>query len=118
MAGLIDIDLLKSLKDHNGISFKQAIREQNLNLEEFPLAKREPNELKAFIELHVEQGPLLESKNCSIGIVSTIAAPTRYSLTVEGQSRHSGTTTMFLRKDALTAAAEVILAVERLVMTR
>lgn len=114
MTGLINTDILKSLKDRDGISFEKAIQGQNLKLEEFPLAKRKPDELKAFLELHIEQGPLLEAKGHTIGIVSNIAAPTRYAIIVEGKSGHSGTTVMSLRKDALTAASEIVLAVEQL----
>lgn len=114
MSGLIDIEVLKTLKDRNGMSFEQAVQDQGLNLEEFPYAKRTSSELKAFIELHIEQGPILETKNFTIGIVTNISAPTRYSITVKGKAGHSGTTVMSLRKDALAAASEIVLGVERL----
>jgi hydantoinase/carbamoylase family amidase len=78
-------------------------------------ASRAPMErVKAFLELHIEQGPILESLGLPIGIVSAIAAPTRARVIFHGEQNHSGTTPMTHRRDALTAAAEVILAVERI----
>ena len=68
--------------------------------------------LKQYLELHIEQGRVLEDAEKSVGIVTAIAAPHRYELTIEGLSEHSGATPMKLRKDALCAAAEVILRVE------
>ncbi len=66
-----------------------------------------------YLELHIEQGRVLEERGCAVGIVSAIAAPHRYVLTLRGMAEHSGATPMGLRRDSLCAAAEVILAVER-----
>lgn len=74
---------------------------------------REPMDcIKAFVELHIEQGPVLYTLGKSIGAVTSTAAPTRLKVTFSGVQNHSGTTPMVYRKDALTAAAEVILVVE------
>ncbi|UCC63642.1 MAG: Zn-dependent hydrolase [Anaerolineae bacterium] len=73
-----------------------------------------PQRIQTFIELHVEQGPILHTLGKPIGAVTAIAAPTRLAVTLLGQQNHSGTTPMRLRKDALAAAAEAILAVERI----
>lgn len=75
---------------------------------------RDFSNVNAFVELHIEQGPLLESLGIPIGIVTAIAAPTRLQVTFHGVQNHSGTTPMNMRHDALAAAAEAILAVERI----
>lgn len=72
-----------------------------------------PNRIEAFVELHIEQGPVLDAAHKSIGVVTVIAAPTRFTVSFTGMQSHSGTTPMHLRKDALAAAAEFILAVEQ-----
>lgn len=69
--------------------------------------------VQAFLELHIEQGPVLERAGKRIGIVTAVAAPTRLQWVVTGEQNHSGTTPMALRRDALAAAAELILVVER-----
>ncbi len=67
-----------------------------------------------FLEPHIEQGPVLEAEGLALGVVSGIAAQLRYQVTIEGKAGHAGTTSMGLRKDALTGAAEAVLAVERI----
>jgi N-carbamoyl-L-amino-acid hydrolase len=114
MSGQISLSSLASLKDAQDISFKEAVEAVGLSFEAFPLAQRSSDDLKAFIELHIEQGPVLEKGRYQVGVVKAIAAPTRYAILINGEAGHSGTTTMGLRRDALAAAAEVILAVERL----
>jgi len=68
----------------------------------------------AYLEAHIEQGPVLESEGLALGVVTGIAAQLRYQIDVRGVAGHAGTTTMELRRDALTAAAEAVLAVERI----
>ncbi|MEO0408595.1 MAG: Zn-dependent hydrolase [Cyanobacteria bacterium P01_A01_bin.135] len=75
-------------------------------------AKRE-GELAAFVELHVEQGPVLEASGAAVGLVTGIVGQRRYLITIEGSASHAGTTPMTMRQDALVAAAEVILAVNQ-----
>jgi len=70
--------------------------------------------VRAFLELHIEQGPVLERAGKPIGIVTAVAAPTRLQIILTGEQNHSGTTPMNMRHDALAAAAEMILAVERI----
>jgi len=70
--------------------------------------------VRAFLELHIEQGPVLERAGKPLGIVTAVAAPTRLQIILNGEQNHSGTTPMQLRHDALAAAAEMILAIERL----
>lgn len=76
--------------------------------------RRDPSTVKAYLELHIEQGPILEAKKKPIGIVTSIAAPTRFRVVFTGQADHSGTTPMEMRKDALVAASELIVAVEEI----
>jgi allantoate deiminase len=68
----------------------------------------------AYFEAHIEQGPVLEAEGLAVGVVTGIASQLRYQLTVIGMAGHAGTTTMPLRKDALAAAAEMVLAAERI----
>src|SRR5262250_1988307 len=75
--------------------------------------RREPSSVKAYLELHIEQGPILEAKRKPIGVVTAIAAPTRFRVIFTGQADHSGTTPMEMRKDALVAASELIVALEK-----
>ena len=86
---------------------QQALREYGL-----PPDAGETTGAKAYLEFHIEQGPVLESLNCPIGVVNAIAGQSRLDVTFRGQSNHAGTTPMALRQDALAAAAEWILDVE------
>lgn len=70
--------------------------------------------VRQYLELHIEQGKVLEECHTKIGIVSTIAGPVRYNLYFQGMAEHSGATPMMMRKDALCAASEVILEIERI----
>ncbi|MEM8808924.1 MAG: Zn-dependent hydrolase [Cyanobacteria bacterium P01_G01_bin.38] len=85
---------------------------------QLPAAKRELGSLAAFVELHVEQGPVLESAGNPIGLVTGIVGQRRYVITLEGQASHAGTTPMSMRQDALVAASQVILAVNRIGCTQ
>ena len=88
------------------------LSEYNLRPEDLAAARRDLNEIKAFIEVHIEQGTVLESENIPIGIVNGIAGITRYKVIITGEANHSGTTPMRLRKDALITAANLILKIE------
>jgi N-carbamoyl-L-amino-acid hydrolase len=77
-------------------------------------AKRDRHELAAFVELHVEQGPVLESASIQIGVVEGVVGQRRYTISVQGRASHAGTTPMSMRQDALVAAAQVVLSVNRL----
>jgi N-carbamoyl-L-amino-acid hydrolase len=81
-------------------------------------ARRGSEEILAYMELHIEQGPLLFSRKIPIGVVKGIVGITRARIEVEGRSDHAGTTHMGIRKDALAAASETILALERICRER
>jgi len=108
---LTEEDLLK--KDRNGITVAEAMEMQGFDPKRFREAARSGKDIKAFIELHIEQGRVLESKNLSVGIVTGIVNELWMKLRVRGEAGHAGTTPMNLRHDALTAAAEMVLAIER-----
>ena len=80
-------------------------------LEEF---RYRPGECRGFVEVHIEQARVLEDAGAAVGVVSAICGQSRLKITIRGQADHAGTTPMHLRKDALTGAAECVLAVERL----
>ena len=104
---------LLHLEDKDGISLRTAMENCKLNIEQIEQAERKKEEIKVFYELHIEQGPVLENEGKQIGIVTGIAAPTRFHLEVVGEAAHSGTTPMPLRKDALLGAAEIALSLEQ-----
>jgi allantoate deiminase len=110
VAGRFDPALL-SLKDADGISLGDAIRAFGLDPDAIDEARVDPDAL-AFVEVHIEQGPILEAEQRSLGVVSRIVGQTRLSVEFAGQANHAGTTPMLLRRDALAGAAEWIAAVE------
>jgi N-carbamoyl-L-amino-acid hydrolase len=114
MCGLKDEKYLLGLRDAEGVTLKEAALRVGANIQALALARRRPEEFKAFLELHIEQGRVLQETQKQIGVVTAIAAPTRWFIEIEGRADHSGATPMNLRYDALPAAAELILAVERL----
>lgn len=106
-------DELGKLRDSSGRCFDDVRREAGLAgpLDEVPLS---PGAYRAFVELHIEQGPLLEREGVPIGMVTAIAAPSSLRIVVHGDGGHAGAVLMHQRRDALTAAAEMALAVERI----
>ncbi|WP_428912202.1 Zn-dependent hydrolase [Niallia sp. Krafla_26] len=112
MAGLIDKDKYRNLKDRDGISMERAFSLCALDFENIDEASRVNEEFKAFFELHIEQGPILINNHKKIGIVTGIAAPVRLIIKIMGKASHSGTTPMDMRQDALLGAAEISLALE------
>jgi allantoate deiminase len=112
VAGRFDPSLL-SLKDADGITLESVIRNYGLDPEKITEAVLDAN-VAAMLEIHIEQGPVLEAENLSVAAVSSIVGQTRMSLRFAGHANHAGTTPMYLRCDALAGAAEWIAAVERL----
>jgi ureidoglycolate amidohydrolase len=105
---------LDRLHDRNGTSLADALRSRGLDPDGVPAARLEPGTVHAFIELHIEQGAVLETHGEPIGAVTAIAAPHDLRLTLRGAATHAGATPMTLRRDALAGAAEAISALERL----
>ncbi|MDX2079721.1 MAG: M20 family metallo-hydrolase [Terrimicrobiaceae bacterium] len=99
---------LADVRDSNGVSLAAAVAAHCPRFPS-PPARR----LAAWVELHIEQGPILENENRALGVVPAIAGQTRLRVDMRGKSGHAGTTPMALRRDALVGAAEAVLAVEK-----
>lgn len=114
MAGKLDVKTLKQLIDKDGISLYEALKDCGYDADEIASSRIKPEQIHAFLEMHIEQGPVLEHSDCSLAIVTAIAAPTRFKVSIEGRADHSGNTPMHLRRDALAGASELVLGVERI----
>ena len=111
MRGKLTLNDLHRLVDKQGISLYDALKERKLHPDAIEsMAYNRP--VKAFIEMHIEQGKVLEHEQKQIGIVSGIAAPERFYVTIRGNADHSGATPMNLRHDALCGASKIILGIE------
>lgn len=114
-AGLFDaVDLDR--KDADGIPMGEAVRRWGTDPEVAMRQMQGPANPVGYLEIHIEQGPVLEERSCAIGVVSGIAGQHRIEVSLTGKANHAGTTPPASRYDALTGAAEVILETER--MTR
>lgn len=115
IAGLVSDSDLDTLVDEAGISVREAATAFGLNPGELHAAARSRSNLRAFIELHIEQGPILEQEQVEIGVVRGIVGVRAFRITVEGRSDHAGTTPMHLRQDALVPAALMVREINRFV---
>jgi N-carbamoyl-L-amino-acid hydrolase len=113
MAGALSPEHLR-LADPTGRTIAEGITEMGGNPERLSEAQRAPGAFALSLELHIEQGPVLEEAQIPIGIVTGLVGIHRAQMIVEGEANHAGTTPMRLRHDALAGAAEIILALERL----
>lgn len=108
VSGKLDEATLQKLKNDEGASLYDILKQRGY--------KTQPGiiqGMKEYLELHIEQGRVLESENLPLGVVNCIAAPTRQWITIKGRQDHSGATPMGLRQDALAAAAQIIVAIEK-----
>lgn len=112
MCGNINVENMKKIQDSEGNSLYEVLKSCGLHPEEVSQTVF-PGQVRACFEMHIEQGRVLENLNQPIGIVTGIAAPTRLKATIRGRADHSGATPMGMRRDALCAAAEIILAIEK-----
>jgi allantoate deiminase len=99
-------------RDSDGVTLADAVRLFGGDPEGLASARRDPADLIGYYELHIEQGPVLESEGVPLGVVSAIAGQSRARITFRGEAGHAGTVPMALRRDALCAAAEFVSAVE------
>lgn len=113
VAGAFDPATLEA-KDEDGVSLGQALRSFGGDPEAWPSAARAAGDLIGYLELHIEQGPVLEAEALPLGIVTAINGGCRSTVQVTGEAGHAGTVPMALRRDALVAAAEMVSAVERI----
>ncbi len=100
--------------DRDGISYRKAMRSAGLDSARAAAARREPGEFACYLELHIEQGKVLESLGLPVGVVTGIAGPAAMKVAFRGQADHAGATPMHLRRDALVAAAKLILEAKKL----
>ncbi len=100
-------------KDADGITMRQAMEHAGLNIDDIARLKRDPANYLGFIEVHIEQGPVLNELALPLGVVTSINGSVRYLCEVTGMASHAGTTPMNRRRDAATAAAELALYVEK-----
>lgn len=113
VAGTLDA-LPLSAVDANGATLHDVLVHNGLDPARYLEAAYKPQQVLAYLEAHIEQGPVLEAANMSVGVVTAIAAQYRFRVSIQGVAGHAGTMPMSLRQDALAAAAEAILAIERL----
>jgi beta-ureidopropionase / N-carbamoyl-L-amino-acid hydrolase len=112
VAGRFDMRLLQH-RDASGQSVADVIHKAGFNPEAIPSLARRPQDLLGYLEVHIEQGPVLLQEGLPVGIVTSIAGTARYSVTITGMAGHAGTVPMPGRRDAAAAAAEIVLYVER-----
>jgi allantoate deiminase len=112
-AGHFDFSTLE-LVDTDGVSLAEAITRYGKNPADIPAAAYEPGSAAAYVEVHIEQGPVLEYRNQPLGVVNSIAGQTYLNVELLGEAGHAGTVPMLLRRDALAGAAETILTAERM----
>ncbi|MHC2281868.1 hydantoinase/carbamoylase family amidase [Bradyrhizobium diazoefficiens] len=116
VAGTFDESVLNT-RDRDGVSMRDALVKFGLDPDHIGAAARARRELLAYLELHIEQGPVLEAQNLPVGVVTAIAGATRLAVRLNGMAGHAGTVPMALRRDALTGAAECIGAIEQFCRT-
>jgi allantoate deiminase len=112
-AGVFEFESLP-LADSGGVSISDALKAYGKNPSEISDAAYKSSEAAAYVEVHIEQGPVLEAKGQPLGIVTGIVGQSRLRVTVTGEAGHAGTVPMGLRHDALAGAAEMALAVEQI----
>jgi N-carbamoyl-L-amino-acid hydrolase len=116
MIGLLHPDELQR-PDRNGRAFADALKDFGGDPDRIPQAIRKPGEVAAYIELHVEQGGVLENAGIPIGVVEGIVGLTHCEVVLTGYANHAGTTPMPLRRDALVAASKFVIAVQDTIRT-
>ncbi len=113
MVGQLSPGVILSARDLSGISLIDAMAEAGFDANEMTQAERDPESIHAFIELHIEQGPVLDSLQCPIGVVSAITGLFKWEITLEGESNHAGTTPMDMRTDAFQGLVDFASQLQR-----
>ncbi len=112
LAGALSLEKAASLRDNDGKSLQKLREIAGHGEKDLGSIRLKPNAYSAFVELHIEQGPVLEKENIPIGVVEKIAAPSTLRIQLVGEGGHAGAVLMPERRDALLTAAEIALAVE------
>jgi len=115
LTGNLTLDWLESAKDPSGGYLKDALTDCGLNLPDVLHARRPPESIKAFLELHIEQGPILDSEQTSIGIVNGISGVFKWLIRLSGKADHAGTAPMNLRSDAFMGIADFAHELSRII---
>ena len=110
-AGTHSIAADRGRTDKEGVRLEDALRRCGVDIDRFPEAQREQENAAAYLELHIEQGPVLESMGLPLGVVLGTKGVERHAITFHGQEAHSGSTPMAVRRDALAAAAKLALEI-------
>jgi len=116
VAGTFDMAVMEK-NDRDGISMRDALGRFGLDPQNIPAAARKRGDMLAYVELHIEQGPVLEAEGLPVGIVTGMSGASRFAAEVTGVAAHAGVMPMPSRHDAVAAMAEMVLAVERLALT-
>lgn len=111
LAGNVTPDQLDA-QDAQGVTLAEALTAFGCNPEQIPAVARDPANTIGFLEVHIEQGPILEQQHHAVGIVTALTGIERHKVTLRGKAGHAGTTPMPMRYDALVGAAEMVLAVD------
>jgi hydantoinase/carbamoylase family amidase len=117
-AGQHDPGFVRGLRDAGGISAPDALAAHGVDVDRMGESRSRLDDAVAYIELHIEQGPVLEARNLPLGVVTGVYGTERWAVTFTGQAAHAGSTPMEQRRDALSAAARLALEVRELARTR
>ncbi|MTV37235.1 allantoate amidohydrolase [Duganella radicis] len=112
VTGRFDLALLDQT-DADGVSMRDALLAAGHDVSRISAIARNPADLLGFVEVHIEQGPVLLERDLALGVVTAIAGSSRYLVDLTGLASHAGTTPMSMRRDAAAAAAEIVLLVEQ-----
>jgi OHCU decarboxylase len=112
VTGRFDLSLL-DMRDADGVTMREALAQAGHDPQRIPAIARDPANLLGYVEVHIEQGPVLLEKGLPLGVVTAIAGSSRYLVELAGVASHAGTTPMTMRRDAAAAAAEIVLLVEQ-----
>jgi OHCU decarboxylase len=112
VTGHFDLSLLER-QDLEGVTMREALQQAGHDPQQIPAIARDPAGLLGYVEVHIEQGPVLLEKGLPLGVVTAIAGSSRYLVELEGLASHAGTTPMTMRRDSAAAAAEIVLLVEQ-----
>lgn len=113
LAGLVTPEYLHNASDLDGITLADAMKERGLDVRDALHAQRSPTSIHSYVELHIEQGPVLDRKGLSIGVVDAITGLFKWEITLSGAANHAGTTPMDMRADAFQGLAEFAGQVDR-----
>lgn len=113
VAGLVTPEYLHNACDLDGVTLTHAMSEAGLDVREALHAQRKPGSIHAYVELHIEQGPVLDRKGLSVGVVDAITGLFKWEVTLSGAANHAGTTPMDMRADAFQGLAEFAAQIDR-----